>query len=177
MGRLPIPYHGEIGHRLRHGEIILINGFIPADLDRFTVNFHVHDHIAFTFDVRFHDEVIVRNTLVDGEWGEEEREGGFPFKHNHYFDIAILCKDSKFKLSVCGKGTFNYGHRMDMNDITAISITCEGPEVFVNNISFKLPAENGVQTNVVIAGTTKLPKKYAKFRADYESQSSSEDSD
>lgn len=30
--------------------------------------------IALRLEVLFHDEMIVRNSLLDGEWGEEERE-------------------------------------------------------------------------------------------------------
>lgn len=57
-------------------------------------------------DVRWHAEIfkncfqsVVRNSLVNGEWGNEEREGKNPFERLTAFDLEI--RNEEFAFQVC----------------------------------------------------------------------------
>lgn len=59
-----------------------------------TVNLNKGKDIAFHFNPRFDEwgkKVIVRNTLVGGQWGTEERDcPGFPFVPEQPFEVRIV---------------------------------------------------------------------------------------
>ena len=46
--------------------------------------------ILFHFNPRFKEKVIVRNACRNDVWGQEEREGHFPFEKNRGFDLTII---------------------------------------------------------------------------------------
>jgi hypothetical protein len=50
------------------------------------------------FNPRFRDAVIVRNSMLCGEWGAEEKEGEMVFKQGVEFTIDIYCEDDGFKV-------------------------------------------------------------------------------
>lgn len=54
--------------------------------------------IAFHFNPRFPDDVIVRNTKIDGNWGYEEREGSLVFNKGNTFVLDIYCWEEAFKV-------------------------------------------------------------------------------
>jgi hypothetical protein len=42
--------------------------------------------------------MIVRNSMLNGEWGAEEREGEMVLKQGSDFSIDIHCEDDGFKV-------------------------------------------------------------------------------
>jgi hypothetical protein len=50
------------------------------------------------FNPRFSEPVTVRNSMLSGEWGAEEREGEMVFKQGAEFSIDIYCEDDAFKV-------------------------------------------------------------------------------
>lgn len=66
---------------------------------RFHINLKKDADVAFHFNPRFDQNSIVRNTLVNGCWGAEERHAnGFPFAPGKMFDIKILCESDCYKV-------------------------------------------------------------------------------
>lgn len=49
------------------------------------------------FSIRYNEGVIARNSMVNGEWGVEERDGGFPLAKNEVFDITIINEAYSFQ--------------------------------------------------------------------------------
>lgn len=50
------------------------------------------EDIAFHINPRIRDEVLVRNSKIDGDWGHEEREVPFnPFMEGQYFEVSGAC--------------------------------------------------------------------------------------
>jgi hypothetical protein len=54
--------------------------------------------IILHLNPRFKESVTVRNSLLNGEWGSEEREGEMVFKQGGEFIIDIYCEDDGFKV-------------------------------------------------------------------------------
>lgn len=59
-----------------------------------------NEDIAFHFNPRFHQRVIVRNSHIEGEWGDEERNGGFNMDEESQFILTISCMEKKIKVFV-----------------------------------------------------------------------------
>jgi len=54
---------------------------VPQECQRFAFNFKgSEESTAFHFNPRFEVSQVVRNTYDKGEWGDEEKDGVFPFK-------------------------------------------------------------------------------------------------
>lgn len=56
--------------------------------------------IAFHFDIRFNERQVVRNTLINGGWGTEERSGPFPFFHGQSIDIIFRIEAQTIKVCI-----------------------------------------------------------------------------
>jgi hypothetical protein len=54
--------------------------------------------IILHFNPRFPESVTVRNSMLNGEWGTEEREGEMVFKQGAEFSVDIYCEDDVFKV-------------------------------------------------------------------------------
>uniref|UniRef100_A0A914UTV9 Galectin n=1 Tax=Plectus sambesii TaxID=2011161 RepID=A0A914UTV9_9BILA len=92
--------------------------------DCFTINlFHADkkEH-ALHFSVRFEEDAVVRNATTDGKWGNEEREGKFPFKKNQVCDITIANEEYSMQLFVDGQRFGTFAHRGNPNDINGLTI-------------------------------------------------------
>lgn len=71
---------------------------------RFAVNLRYQQHggdIAFHFNPRVKEGVVVRNSLLSGSWGSEEKDQpSFPFQAGQQFTMIILCEPTEFKVAV-----------------------------------------------------------------------------
>ncbi|PAV88466.1 hypothetical protein WR25_06035 [Diploscapter pachys] len=67
-------------------------------------------------------ETIVRNSLQNNEWGNEEREGKMPFEKGVGFDLAIQNEAYAFNIFVNGERWATYAHRSDPHDISGLQI-------------------------------------------------------
>lgn len=64
---------------------------IPSLCCRIKINFVVSrsQDIALHINPRVKDEVVVRNSLIGGDWGQEETELSMnPFTEGQYFDVS-----------------------------------------------------------------------------------------
>ncbi|XP_034938051.1 tectonin beta-propeller repeat-containing protein [Chelonus insularis] len=149
-------------------ESILHNGFSPGhslhifvcvhdDADRLSFNFvcykatnhkykvtpDTHD-IAFHFNPRLNENLIVRNTYQNGQWGDEERGGGSPLKPGTDFSLKILCEERGYRVFIDDKEFTFYCHRIPSQNITHLrikglmtlhSILYKSPSVIVEPVS------------------------------------------
>lgn len=66
---------------------------------RFHIELKSGDNVALHFNPRVTDEVVVRNSFLDGEWGEEDRENtSFPFEESEPFEIFISSQPDAYKV-------------------------------------------------------------------------------
>ncbi|XP_077995835.1 galectin-8-like [Glandiceps talaboti] len=140
-----IPFTGQIQNGMRPGKMITINGSVPRNCDRFTINLQIgastqpRADIPFHFSVRVKQGVLVRNTLENEKWQKEERNVPFyPFKAGDNFEMMILAEKNEYKVAVNGKHLIGYVHRVKplkkidtlaiAGDVKIYSIKYEGGE-------------------------------------------------
>lgn len=101
--------------------MIQISGHVPHDCHRFVVNLqnggdhncNAHDiplHVSVRFDDPYAGQVVVRTNKMGG-WGEEQRDGGFPFQKGANFNMLILCEPHEWKIAVNGAHFTSFHHR------------------------------------------------------------------
>ncbi|KAJ8368706.1 hypothetical protein SKAU_G00087340 [Synaphobranchus kaupii] len=109
-----IPYSDMIPGGMIPKRTIIIRGMVPYGANRFAINFRVSscEDIAFHFNPRVSEEVVVRNSCMGGSWGQEEMDVNFnPFQEGQYFDISVRCGNQRFKVFVNGQHMCNFFHR------------------------------------------------------------------
>ncbi|KAL6488136.1 hypothetical protein MHYP_G00047650 [Metynnis hypsauchen] len=119
----PVPYdlplHGGIMPRLL---ITIVAEPVPG-VNRFSVDFVKGPDIVFHFNPRFPEQTVVRNTYLEGDWGPEEREGGFPFEEGRQFELKILVEEDVFKVAVDGEHLLEYKHRVGgLEEVTLVRV-------------------------------------------------------
>ncbi|KAG9261560.1 verrucotoxin subunit beta-like [Astyanax mexicanus] len=106
----------DLPNGLSDQTVITIRGQVKPKADKFSINLHKDNHIAFKFNPRFNEggkQVIVRNSLIGNDWGSEERHlSYFPFKPGEPFEMKILCTHSEFRVKVDKKDLLSYRHRI-----------------------------------------------------------------
>ncbi|XP_067273426.1 galectin-8 isoform X2 [Pseudorasbora parva] len=125
-----IPYAGTILGGLQPGEMVLIQGSVPGDSDRFQVDLTCGSSVKPRADVAFHfnprfkrTPYIVCNTLQNESWGKEEIHYLMPFKHDAAFEIIILVQKDLFKVAVNGSHLLEYRHRLELKKVDTLAIS------------------------------------------------------
>eukprot|EP00105_Crassostrea_gigas_P036451 XP_019920599.1 PREDICTED: galectin-5 isoform X1 [Crassostrea gigas] len=140
----PMPVIAPISGGIFPGKMIFISGVLNPNAARFTINFMCGPYdgsdIALHCDVRLRFgsdvNVFVRNSLLGGGWGGEERPCPyFPFVPNGSFDMIILAEKDKFKIAVNNQHLVEYGHRLQpLKKIDTMKIM---GDVRINQIRFQ----------------------------------------
>lgn len=83
--------------------------------------------IPFHFSVRFHNENIVRNSLIEQAWGDEEVEENLfsspnPIMCGWDFKVYILAGDERFHISINEQPFCTYNYRLPLENIHAIQV-------------------------------------------------------
>ncbi|XP_056123854.1 galectin-5-like [Rhinichthys klamathensis goyatoka] len=107
-----VPYKSIIRGGLQPGKVVTVQGIIKSQAESFELNLHHKFGIAFHFNPRFDQNVVVRNTFENGKWGDvEERSGSMPFKRGEQILVTIFCSRDHYKVFVNGEETHTYKHR------------------------------------------------------------------
>ncbi|NXU71596.1 LEG8 protein, partial [Oreotrochilus melanogaster] len=153
-----IPYVGTILGGLVPGELIVINGAVPDDADRFQVDLQCGSSIKPRADVAFHfnprfkrSGCIVCNTLEREKWGWEETTYEMPFQKGKSFEIVIMVLKDKFQVSVNKKHLLLYNHRVSLERIDTLGIY---GKVHIESIDFVSKSLQGSQPSSL--GVTKI---------------------
>ncbi|XP_076853507.1 galectin-4-like [Brachyhypopomus gauderio] len=109
-----IPYSDMIPGGMTFQRTIIIRGMVPYGADRFCINFMVgaSQDLVFHLNPRIQEGLVIRNSLINGVWGEEEREISFnPFLEGQFFEISVHCCEEKFKVFANGQHLCHFFHR------------------------------------------------------------------
>ncbi|XP_043922749.1 galectin-4-like [Protopterus annectens] len=110
-----IPYVAHIPGGLSPKKTIIVRGNIPYGATGFHINFKAgySNDIALHINPRFNEQAVVRNSLIGGCWGSEERGLSYnPFQPGQFFDLSIRSGNGRFKVFVNGQHAFDYVHRL-----------------------------------------------------------------
>ncbi|XP_049917227.1 galectin-8-like isoform X2 [Epinephelus moara] len=125
-----IPYTGPIPGGLHPGEIIIIQGTVPPDADRFQIDLSngcstkPRSDVALHFSPRFKGSpCVVCNTLLQESWGKEETLHQLPYKRGAPFETIILVHEDVFKVAVNGTHLLEYKHKIPLNRVDTFSIS------------------------------------------------------
>lgn len=85
--------------------------------------------------IQFHSETIIRNSLVDSAWGDEEVDENLmaspnPIVPGWDFRILILTGDEKFHIAINDQPYCTYNYRLPIESINAISISGDVQKIF-----------------------------------------------
>uniref|UniRef100_A0A3Q4MBY1 Galectin n=1 Tax=Neolamprologus brichardi TaxID=32507 RepID=A0A3Q4MBY1_NEOBR len=116
--RQPVPYSNIIPGGMFPKRTIVIRGMVPYG---FLVS-RSRD-VAFHIYPRFREGIVVRNSMIGGNWGQEEREMSMnPFMEGQYFDVSSI-SHARFKVFVNGQHLFDFSHRwQSFNEIDMLEI-------------------------------------------------------
>ncbi|XP_055725327.1 galectin-9-like isoform X1 [Salvelinus fontinalis] len=106
-----VPYKNIMAGGLYQGRNITIQGVVNHNADKFCINLRFNSGVAFHFNPRFNENVVVRNSLLKEQWGPEERTGGMPFYRGQPFTMIIMCDTQCYRVMVNGALMFSYNHR------------------------------------------------------------------
>ncbi|KAF5287072.1 hypothetical protein FQA39_LY16057 [Lamprigera yunnana] len=128
---ISIPFHAGCPP----GTEMLLTGCVADDADRIGFNFDSHSnykvrhkahselqHTNFHFNPRFHDNVVVRNTMIDGQWGDEERDGGLPFSRGQEFSLKIVCSIREYIVYINDEKFCTYMYRLPPYSVISLLI-------------------------------------------------------
>ncbi|XP_039981793.1 galectin-8 isoform X2 [Xiphias gladius] len=125
-----IPFAGTILGGLLPGEMVVIQGSVPSNADRFQVDFTCGSSmkpradVAFHFNPRFQrSPCIVCNTLQKEHWGREEILHQMPFAAGGAFELVVLVLKDKFKVAVNGGHVLDFKHRLELQRVDTLYIS------------------------------------------------------
>ncbi|CAK5094061.1 unnamed protein product [Meloidogyne enterolobii] len=102
------------------------------------VNFNLYktnNDIALHISIRYSEGIIVRNSMISNQWGDQEIEGSLPLAKNEIFDLTIINEQANFLILFNGKKFCNFVHRSQNFDIETLEVdgTFELHTVTINN--------------------------------------------
>ncbi|KAM8953671.1 galectin-4-like [Pelodytes ibericus] len=111
----PVPFTANIRGGMIPKRTLDVKALINSSAKSCAINLKVSfsNDIALHINLRLSKSAVVRNSFVNGVWGEEEKELPInPFKQGDFFDISIRSGEKCFKVYVNGSHLFNYNHRL-----------------------------------------------------------------
>jgi len=127
------PYNDHIPGGMTPGKTITIGGVVGHGADRLEFNLLTHSGIALHINPRFNDNVNVRNSMLNGGWGSEERQGPLIFQRGAPFELTILAQPDKYIVNINGHPAFQYNHRAHLQEVTRLELK---GQMHINRISY-----------------------------------------
>nr|XP_009292173.1 uncharacterized protein si:dkey-151j17.4 isoform X3 [Danio rerio] len=137
-----LPRVVQIPGGLKEGMILYMKGAVPANADRFEINFKTgqsgDDDTAFHFNPRL-DKNVAMNSVINGQSGTEEIISDNPFKKGEPFEMLTIIKPEGYQVQVNGKEQCIFKHRTPLERVSALNI---GGDVAVNNLEISQSIQN-----------------------------------
>ncbi|XP_073707059.1 uncharacterized protein lgals4 [Garra rufa] len=120
-----LPYVAPIPKGLREGMALCVQGVVPTNADRFSINFKTgptdKDDSAFHFNPRMGSKVVM-NTFRNGKWGAEESVSDNPFKKGEAFEVFFVIRSEGYQVRIKGQQHSMFKHRIPLEKVTTINI-------------------------------------------------------
>ncbi|XP_059474179.1 galectin-9C-like isoform X2 [Neocloeon triangulifer] len=123
------PFLGDIPEGLAIGHQVEVKGKVKVLPHSFAVNLQrgktvwPQPPIILHINPRFKEgHIIVRNALLKGCWGNEERSGGCPLKPGQPFHLVIRCESKQFNIAINGIAFATFKYRHPIEDVDTILV-------------------------------------------------------
>lgn len=132
-------FTGNLYGPVEVGHIFIISGKTVDGASVFDVNLasakYEEADIPLHLSVHFHSESIVRNSLIDQEWGEEEVDENImaspnPIVAGWDFKVLIMTTDDKFHIAVNDYPYCTYAYRLPIENIHTLLINGDMQKIF-----------------------------------------------
>ncbi|KAM8968124.1 galectin-12 isoform X1 [Sarcophilus harrisii] len=151
-----IPYVTTIFGGLHARKMVMVQGVVPPDAQRFQIDFQCgcslqpRPDIAFHFNPRFYTNKphVICNTLHWGQWQREARWPELPLGKGDAFLILFLFGNEDVKVSVNGQHFLHYPYRLPLSRVDTLGIY---GHVFVKAVGF-------LNSNPFVEGGTEYPE-------------------
>ncbi|XP_066494927.1 galectin-9-like isoform X2 [Tiliqua scincoides] len=120
-----VPFHVAIPGYFTRNHKITIVGNVAYNANRFHVNLKnsLNNNIALHINPRLKENALVRNTLINGSWGSEERHASaMPFSCGQAFQMEITSLKTAYQVTVNGVVAFHYTHRIPAGQVDQMEI-------------------------------------------------------
>lgn len=124
-------YKGTLYGPVDVGHLFVIGGKSVDGANIFYINFSSgrdeDADIPLHLSVHFHSETILRNSLIDQSWGDEEVDespmtSSNPIIPGWDFKILILTGDEKFHIAINDQPYCTYNYRLSLDNIHVLTI-------------------------------------------------------
>ncbi|ROL51199.1 Galectin-4 [Anabarilius grahami] len=120
-----LPYVGQIPEGMREGMALYVQGVVPTNAKRFSINFKTgptdKDGIALHFNPRMGSNVVM-NSFLNGKWGTEQIVSDNPFKKGKDFELFIIIRSEGYQVQIKGQQHSMYKHRIPLEKVNTIDI-------------------------------------------------------
>ncbi|XP_053134996.1 galectin-12 isoform X2 [Hemicordylus capensis] len=135
-----LPYFTTIFSGLTPGKMVLVQGTIPVEAERFQVDFQrgcslqPRADIGVHFNPRFHARPhVVCNALSDSRWMEETRFPNLPLKGGDSFQLLFLFEQDHVQVSINGQHCLQYPFGLPLVQMNTLGVS---GDVVVKSIAF-----------------------------------------
>ncbi|XP_034633053.1 galectin-12 isoform X1 [Trachemys scripta elegans] len=124
-----LPYITTIFGGLTRGKMVLVQGVVLAEAERFQVDFQCgcsvmpRPDIAIHFNPRFRSQPhVICNTLQNGRWLEETKFPHLPLKRGEAFQLLFLFGQDEVQVSVNGQHFLQYRSRLPLARVDTVGV-------------------------------------------------------
>ncbi|XP_067859788.1 grifin, partial [Heptranchias perlo] len=104
---------------------VTLKGEPTSEAKRFEINFLCDrsEEIAFHFNPRFTESLLVCNSYLANKWGKEERATSCPIEADEPFQVEIYSDEEYFHVFLDGTKVCQFKHRTEqLNSITKLQV-------------------------------------------------------
>ncbi|XP_056657555.1 galectin-12 isoform X3 [Monodelphis domestica] len=136
-----VPYATTIFGGLHAGKMVVVQGRVPQDAQRFQIDFQCgcslqpRPDIAIHFNPRFYTMKphVICNSLQGGRWQREARWPGLSLGRGDAFLILFLFGAEEVRVSVNGRHFLHYPYRLPLSRVDTLGIY---GHIFVEAVGF-----------------------------------------
>uniref|UniRef100_A0A672N0I2 Galectin n=1 Tax=Sinocyclocheilus grahami TaxID=75366 RepID=A0A672N0I2_SINGR len=176
-----LPYVAPISGRLREGMALYLQGVVPANADRFELNFKTgpsdNDDIAFDFNPRM-DQKVVMNSFRNGGWEAEESVSDNPFKKGQPFEMFTVIKSEGYQVYVNGKELHTFKHRIPLEKVSTLNISGDVAVTlsgFIQNLPYVGQISGGLKEGMALYLQGVFPTNADQFELNFKTGPSDND--
>ncbi|XP_068106696.1 galectin-4-like [Hyperolius riggenbachi] len=109
----PVPYKSFINGGFIPKRTLVVKGVPTGKSFHINLKVGMNNDIPLHFNPRLNKGTLIRNSFLNGTWGEEETQvARNPFKQGEFFDVSIRCADKQYKVFINGSHALDFSHRM-----------------------------------------------------------------